>query len=190
MVSKQADKGETEVAVKIFSRYDDTSCDSSTELIKNYSDMRYELNKLSSLEHPHIVRFIGVFTNPHCFVLEWAPEKTLQHIHQKHAENSINFCTTSLFLVLLQVYTFGTVMHGDGSWSHGIMKTYSLIPSLSHSQPHTLPATHTSTLSHSHPFTCTPSLSHFHPLTLPASHTPTLSRSHPLTLPASHTHSH
>ena len=103
MISKQADKGETEVAVKIFSRYDDTSCDSSTELIKNYSDMRYELNKLSSLEHPHIVRFIGVFTNPHCFVLEWAPEKTLQHIHQKHAENSVNFCTTSLFLVLLQV---------------------------------------------------------------------------------------
>ena len=175
MISKQADKGETEVAVKIFSRYDDTSCDSSTELIKNYSDMRYELNKLSSLEHPHIVRFIGVFTNPHCFVLEWAPEKTLQHIHQKHAENSVNFCTTSLFLVLLQVDTFGIVMHGDGSWSHGIMKTCSLIPSLSHSHPLTLPASH-----HSQPLTL-PASHHSQPLTPPSSHTPILSHPQPLT---------
>lgn len=101
--AQQADRGETEVAVKIFDRYDDTSLDSSTELTKNYSDMRYELNKLSSLHHPHIVRFIGVFTNPHCFVLEWAPQKTLEHIRQNHEEKSISICTTSIFLVLLQV---------------------------------------------------------------------------------------
>ena len=120
---QQADKGETEVAVKIFSRYDDTSCDSSTELIKNYSDMRYELNKLSSLAHPHIVRFIGVFTNPHSFVLEWAPEKTLQHIHQRPTDKSMNVCTTSLFLVLLQVYT----PKGDGWRGHEIFQPLPLL---------------------------------------------------------------
>ena len=97
--------------MKIFDRYDDTSCDSSTELTKNYSDMRYELNKLSSLHHPHIVRFIGVFTNPHCFVLEWAPQKTLEHIRQNHVEKSAKMCTTSTFLVLLQVWLDAWYMH-------------------------------------------------------------------------------
>lgn len=76
---------------------------SATELAKNYADMRYELNKLSTLKHAYIVRFVGVFTNPLCFVLEWAPERSLEHIRQTHAKENQSFCPTSLFLVLLQV---------------------------------------------------------------------------------------
>ncbi len=91
------------MAVKIFDQCDAGLPDSATELTRNYSDMRYELNKLVSLKHPYIVRFIGVFTNPHCFVLEWAPKKSLETIRKPYAEKRINICPTSLILVLLQV---------------------------------------------------------------------------------------
>ena len=94
---------QTEVAVKIFEQFDSGLPDSVTELTKNYSDMRYELNKLSSLHHSYIVRFIGVFTNPHCFVLEWAPKMSLEAIRQSHATSESNLCPLSIILVLLQV---------------------------------------------------------------------------------------
>lgn len=99
----QGSRGTTEVAVKIFEQYNAALPDSATELTKNYSDMRYELNKLSSLAHPYIVRFIGVFTNPHSFVLEWAPRKSLEHLRIEHVTKRIPFCPTSIFLTLLQV---------------------------------------------------------------------------------------
>ena len=88
--------------MKIFEQYDALLPDSPPELAKNYSDMRYELNKLSSLCHPYIVKFIGVFTNPHCFVLEWAPKKGLENIRQAYEAAKVNFCPTSIFLTLLQ----------------------------------------------------------------------------------------
>ena len=91
------------VAIKIFEQFDSVQPSSATELAKNYADMRYELNKLSTLKHAYIVRFVGVFTNPLCFVLEWAPERSLEHIRQTHAKENQSFCPTSLFLVLLQV---------------------------------------------------------------------------------------
>lgn len=96
-------EGSIVVAIKIFEQFDSVQPSSATELAKNYADMRYELNKLSTLKHAYIVRFVGVFTNPLCFVLEWAPEKSLEHIRQTHAKENQSFCPTSLFLVLLQV---------------------------------------------------------------------------------------
>ena len=56
------------------------------ELTRSYSDMRYEINKLSMLNHPNIVRFVGVITNPHCFVLEWAPLQSLEHQRGRQEE--------------------------------------------------------------------------------------------------------
>lgn len=77
--------------------------DVSTEIIRSYADMRYELNKLSLLSHPHIVRFIGVLTNPHSFVLEWAPMKSLEHIRASHGNSHTPLCASSIFQVLVQV---------------------------------------------------------------------------------------
>ena len=65
--------------------------------------MRYELNKLSTMKHAFVVRFVGVLTNPLCFVLEWAPGKSLEHTRMAHVEANSSICPTALFLVLLQV---------------------------------------------------------------------------------------
>ena len=100
------------MAVKIFDQDGGTLIpETAVELTKSYSDMRYELNKLSSLNHPFVVRFIGVFTNPHCFLLEWAPFRSLEHIRKMHEKPRASFCPTSIFLTLLQVrnYTFQTL---------------------------------------------------------------------------------
>ena len=97
------------MAVKLFEQLDDILPNTAAELTRSYSDMRFELNKLSTLCHPYIVKFIGVLTNPHSFVLEWAPLKSLEHIRQKHAYNNKPFCPTSISKVLMQV---GLVLNG------------------------------------------------------------------------------
>jgi len=75
------------------------------EITRSYSDMRYELNKLCSLRHPYIVRFVGLFTNPHCFVLEWAPLKSLEHIRVRQKQAKIGMCFYSILKILCQVRT-------------------------------------------------------------------------------------
>ena len=108
----QSQEGCIEVAIKIFVQFDSTQLASSaTELAKNYADMRYELNKLSTMKHAFIVRFMGVFTNPLCFVLEWAPDKSLEHIRQAHTKTNTSVCPTSLFLTLLQVGQLSLYVH-------------------------------------------------------------------------------
>ena len=92
-----------EVAVKLFEQLDDLLPNTAAELTRSYSDMRFELNKLSTLSHPYIVKFIGVLTNPHSFVLEWAPLKSLEHIRQQHAKEKEPFCPASVAKVLMQV---------------------------------------------------------------------------------------
>ena len=102
-VHLQTTEGSVEVAIKIFVQGDSVQISSAMELAKNYADMRYELNKLSTMKHPFIVRFVGVLTNPLCFVLEWAPGKSLEHIRKAHSDMSRSICPTTLSLVLLQV---------------------------------------------------------------------------------------
>ena len=99
----QSREGSIEVAIKVFVQSDSVQPSSAIELARNYADMRYELNKLSTMKHPFIVRFVGVLTNPLCFVLEWAQGKSLEHIRQTQVEMSRGICPTALFLVLLQV---------------------------------------------------------------------------------------
>ena len=82
---------------------------SATELAKNYADMRYELNKLSTMKHQFIVKFVGVLTNPLCFVLEWAPGKSLEHIRRDHVSASKSICPSTLFFILLQVSLYSNL---------------------------------------------------------------------------------
>lgn len=98
-------KGVIMVAVKVFDQADGGVNVSvgHIELVRSYSDMRYELNKLCTLKHANIVRFVGVITNPHCFVLEWAPLLSLEHQRAKHEDAGCSMCYFSILSVLLQV---------------------------------------------------------------------------------------
>ncbi len=91
------------MAVKLFDQIETVLPQSQIEVTRSYSDMRYELNKLSSLLHPHIIRFIGVFTNPHCFVLEWATLLSLEYQRNEHQKANSSMCYTSILYVLMQV---------------------------------------------------------------------------------------
>ena len=101
------------VAVKIFERFDDIG-DVSAELTKNYASMRYELNKLHQLDHPYVVKLIGVITNPHSFVLEWAPLFSFELLRKQHAERETHMCPTSLALAMLQVLVSLTLCVCEG----------------------------------------------------------------------------
>ena len=92
-----------EVAIKIFVQQDSVQPSSATELARNYADMRYELNKLSKMDHKYIVRFMGMLTNPLCFVLEWAPGMSLEHVRSDYLDTKSSLCPSALLLVLLQV---------------------------------------------------------------------------------------
>eukprot|EP00731_Ephydatia_muelleri_P024118 Em0016g389a len=91
-----------DVAVKIFERFDDVG-DVTTELTKNYAAMRYELNKLHQLDHPYVVKLVGVITNPHSFVLEWATLFSFELLRKQYGEKKVNMCPTSVALAMLQV---------------------------------------------------------------------------------------
>ena len=93
------------VAVKVFDQAEVVGLVSlgHQEITRSYSDMRYELNKLSTLHHPYIVRFVGVFTNPHCFVLEWAPLQSLEHQRVRQNEAKVGMCYFSILKILYQV---------------------------------------------------------------------------------------
>lgn len=112
MFNFQSD-GDIEVAVKLFEQDDLTLAQTHSELTRSYSDMRYELNKICSLEHPYIIKFIGVITNPHCFVLEWACLLSLENQRAEHDKADTSMCLTSILYVLLQVYAnvYCTVLH-------------------------------------------------------------------------------
>ena len=79
--------------------------DMTTDLMKTYSDMRYELNKLNMLHHRYVVKFVGLLTHPRSFVLEWAPMMSLDSIRKAHSQSDGNnyLCPCSLYLVLMQV---------------------------------------------------------------------------------------
>lgn len=79
------------------------SQENDTNEIKKYSDMRYELNKLSVLSHDFIVQFVGVVARPPSFVLEWAPLMSLEKIRVRHERQQCPICPVSMYITLLQV---------------------------------------------------------------------------------------
>ena len=98
-----------EVAVKEF-RSSDMDYDAELEVVKSYADMRYELNKLCTMEHTFVVEFVGLLTNPWSFILEWAPLMSLEKIRKSYEEQFRThkpeyhyLCPVSLYLILLQV---------------------------------------------------------------------------------------
>ena len=92
----------SDVAVKTF-RGSEMNYDTQLEVVKTYADMRYELNKLSVLDHDYVVKFIGLLPNPWSFILEWAPLMSLEKLRSTHEENMTHFCPSSLFVALMQV---------------------------------------------------------------------------------------
>ncbi len=91
------------MAVKLFDQMDTTLPLTQVELTRSYSDMRYELNKLCSLKNPNIVEFIGVITNPHCFLLEWAPMMNLETQRAEYERAKFSMCYTTILYALMQV---------------------------------------------------------------------------------------
>ena len=98
----RVEDNEVHVAVKEFKALEGEN-DMTTELMKTYSDMRYELNKLNMLHHRYVVKFVGLLTHPRSFVLEWAPLMSLDSIRKTHSQSGKHLCPCSLYLVLMQV---------------------------------------------------------------------------------------
>ena len=92
-----------DVAVKIFQQFSISAESDATELTSNYASMRYELNRLSLVNHPYVVKLMGVITNPHSFVLEWAPRVSFELERKRHLRLAAYMCPTSLALAMLQV---------------------------------------------------------------------------------------
>ena len=68
-----------------------------------YSNMRLELNKLMSVNHPNITQFLGLCVISFSFLLEWAPMGSLKEIIQmyKLAESAV--CPDTVATTVLQV---------------------------------------------------------------------------------------
>ena len=72
-------------------------------LASTYGLMRIELNKLSSADHPNILRFIGLTVVPPAIVLEYAPLGSLHDVSNQYKEKNCPICPSSLAMILYQV---------------------------------------------------------------------------------------
>jgi len=69
-----------------------------------YSDLRLELNKLSTVDHPHIVQFLGLCRISFSLVLEWAPKGNLEHIITEYRLANTCICPDAVAKTVYQVY--------------------------------------------------------------------------------------
>ena len=68
-----------------------------------YSDLRLELNKLSTVDHPHIVQFLGLCLISFSLVLEWAPKGSLEQIITEYRLASTWICPDAVAKTVYQV---------------------------------------------------------------------------------------
>ena len=68
-----------------------------------YASIRLELNKLSSVEHPYIIKFLGLCVISFSFLLEWAPKGSLHQIIQSYKLAESVICPDTAALTVLQV---------------------------------------------------------------------------------------
>ena len=68
-----------------------------------YSDIRTELNKLSSTSHPNIVTFLGLCVISFSFLLEWAPKGNLANIAKEYKLADVWICPDALAITVYQV---------------------------------------------------------------------------------------
>ena len=68
-----------------------------------YSNIRTELNKLSSTSHPNIVTFLGLCVISFSFLLEWAPKGSLANITKEYKLADVWICPDALAITVYQV---------------------------------------------------------------------------------------
>ena len=68
-----------------------------------YSDIRMELNKLSSTYHPNIVKFLGLCVISFSFLLEWAPKGNLYSIVEDYKLVDLWICPDAVANTIHQV---------------------------------------------------------------------------------------
>ena len=65
-----------------------------------------ELNKLSSIDHPHIIEFLGLCVISFSFLLEWAPKGSLREIIQAYKLAEFAVCPDTVTITVLQVCAY------------------------------------------------------------------------------------
>ena len=75
-----------------------------------YSNIRMELNKLSSINHPHIIEFLGLCVISFSFLLEWAPKGSLREIIQAYKLAEFAVCPDTVTSTILQVCAYKYVV--------------------------------------------------------------------------------
>ena len=73
------------------------------ELAKIYADVRLEINKLTSVDHPNIVQFLGLCVISFSFLLEWAPRGDLNQIISKYKEAEFSISPDAVATTIQQV---------------------------------------------------------------------------------------
>ena len=79
-------------------------------LTRMYTDMRLELNKLSSVDHPNIVQFLGLCVISFSFLLEWAPKGNLGQIIEEYKLSESPVCPDTVAVTVLQVSCLLTLL--------------------------------------------------------------------------------
>ena len=73
------------------------------ELAMWYSDMRLEVNKLSTVDHPNIVQFLGLCVVSFSIILEWAPKGNLDQMIDEYRIADTWICPDVVALTVHQV---------------------------------------------------------------------------------------
>ena len=76
------------------------------ELARIYADMRVEVNKLSTVDHPNIVQFLGLCIVSFSILLEWAPKGNLNQIIDKYLQADMWICPDTVARTIFQVPVF------------------------------------------------------------------------------------
>ena len=72
-------------------------------LARIYADVRLELNKLTSTDHPNIIKFLGLCVTSFSFLLEWAPKGDLDKMISKYRHAEFPICPDTVATTILQV---------------------------------------------------------------------------------------
>ena len=73
------------------------------KLATTYGDVRLELNKLASIDHPNIVHFLGLCVISFSFLLEWAHKGDLEQIISKYQNDEFPIRPDTVATTLAQV---------------------------------------------------------------------------------------
>jgi len=79
------------------------------DLTLMYSDLRLELNKLSTVDHPYIVQFLGLCMVSFSLLLEWAPKGNLEQIITEYRLANTWICPDAVAKTVYQVSLYVTM---------------------------------------------------------------------------------